>query len=213
MSESREEAGEPLPLPQLQESEKSLKELRPLKGAKSVMWLHFGLCVVDAKLVNNNTRKSNVGTVELLWSTYTVVPLLTWRRTRPSGTKAWRLNRQQKSCTTKQASLGGFGIRVVSAWSCRSSKSYNIVNRYIIVKEKCYNIVTENFGDVQPLSCSTCTALWIQPGAVKLDLWRHWCMQIRCIQWPRRTNFTTPGCIWMMSSHFFLYLDDVISFL
>ena len=32
----------------------------------------------------------------------------------------------------------------------RSSKSYNVVNRYNIVKEKCSNIVTENFGDLQP---------------------------------------------------------------
>ena len=49
MSESREEAG---PLPQLQDLEKSLKELRPLEVAKSAILLHFGLHVVEAKLVN-----------------------------------------------------------------------------------------------------------------------------------------------------------------
>ena len=55
MSESRdfEEARKPPPLPQSQKSEKNLKELRPLKGAKSAIWLHFGLCVVETKLVNN----------------------------------------------------------------------------------------------------------------------------------------------------------------
>ena len=35
----------------------------------------------------------------------------------------------------------------------------------------------------------------VQPGAVNLVLWRHWCMQFRCIQWRRRTNFTAPGCM------------------
>ena len=30
-----------------------MKELRPLKGAKWAIWLHFGLCVAKAKLVNN----------------------------------------------------------------------------------------------------------------------------------------------------------------
>ena len=34
----------------------------------------------------------------------------------------------------------------------------------------------------------------LQPGAVKLVLWHHWCMQLGCIQWPQRTNFTAPGC-------------------
>ena len=56
MSESREGAGEPPPLLQLQESEKSLKELRPLKGATSVIWLHFGLRLVEAKLVNKEVE-------------------------------------------------------------------------------------------------------------------------------------------------------------
>ena len=34
----------------------------------------------------------------------------------------------------------------------------------------------------------------VQPGAMKLVLWRHWCMKLRCIEWPQRTNFTAPGC-------------------
>ena len=75
----REEAGEPPPLPELQEPEISLKELRPLKGAKSAIWLHFSLRVVEAKFI---TRKSNVGTVELLWSTYSHFRLVRTRLTR-----------------------------------------------------------------------------------------------------------------------------------
>ena len=35
----------------------------------------------------------------------------------------------------------------------------------------------------------------VQAGAMKLVLWRHWCMELRCIEWPQRTNFTAPGCI------------------
>ena len=54
-----EEAGELPPLLRLQVLEKSLKELRPLKVAKSaiLIWLHFGLCEVEAKLVNNKEVK------------------------------------------------------------------------------------------------------------------------------------------------------------
>ena len=29
---------------------------------------------------------------------------------------------------------------------------------------------------------------------MKLVLWRHWCMKLRCIHWPERNNFTAPGC-------------------
>ena len=29
---------------------------------------------------------------------------------------------------------------------------------------------------------------------MKLVLWRHWCMSLRCIQRPQRTNFTAPSC-------------------
>ena len=42
--------------------------------------------------------------------------------------------------------------------------------------------------------------LWKSPLLV---LWRHWCMQLRCIQWPQRTNFTAPGCI--------LYLEGILT--
>ena len=34
----------------------------------------------------------------------------------------------------------------------------------------------------------------VQPGAMKMVLWRHWCMWLRCLQWPQKTNFTSPGC-------------------
>ena len=40
-----------------------------------------------------------------------------------------------------------------------------------------------------------CILFDVQLGAVKLVLWRHWCMQLRCIQWPQRTNFPAPSCI------------------
>ena len=52
MSESREEAGKPPPLPHSQKS--VVKDLRPLNaGEKSAIWLHFGLRLGEAKLVNN----------------------------------------------------------------------------------------------------------------------------------------------------------------
>ena len=59
MSESREEAGEPSPLPQLQESEKSLKELRPLEGAKSTIMVALRLAIARgrSKVVEHATRK------------------------------------------------------------------------------------------------------------------------------------------------------------
>ena len=100
MSESREEAGKPPPLPSSQKLEKSLKELHEAtEGAKWSIWLHFGLHVVEAKLP---TRKSNVGTVEPLWITLHVA-ITNLRR---KGTKTWRLIRQRIH-TTKQASLAG----------------------------------------------------------------------------------------------------------
>ena len=63
MSESREEAGEPPPVPKLQESKKNLKELGPLKSAKSAIWLHFclrELRMVEAKLVIMNKINKEV---------------------------------------------------------------------------------------------------------------------------------------------------------
>ena len=75
---------------------------------------------------------------------------LSWRRTLPSGTKARTLNRQRSHVPrSKHLWAIDVGIRVVPR-SKLSSKSCNIVNRYNIVKEKCYNIVTEKFGDLQP---------------------------------------------------------------
>ena len=35
---------------------------------------------------------------------------------------------------------------------------------------------------------------------MKLVLWRHWCIYLRRIQWPQRTNFTAPGCSFKVSS-------------
>ena len=57
MSDSREfeEAGKPPLLSQSQDSEKNLKELRPLNDAKSAIWLH--LLMVEAKLVNKKVVK------------------------------------------------------------------------------------------------------------------------------------------------------------
>ena len=62
------------------------------KSAKSAMQLHFNFCVVKGSWWT--TRKSSTGTVEPPWSV--VGGLLTWRRTWPSGTQAWRL--KFKSC-------------------------------------------------------------------------------------------------------------------
>ena len=57
MSESREfeKAGKPPLLPQSQDPEKKLKELRPLNDAKSAIWLH--LLMVEAKLMSKKVVK------------------------------------------------------------------------------------------------------------------------------------------------------------
>ena len=80
--------------------------------------------------------------------------LLTRRHTWPSGTKAWQFNCQrsyvQRSKAAKQACLGDVDRLVVMQEAFTSKLSDNIVNCCNIVNEKCYNTVTQNFGDVQP---------------------------------------------------------------
>ena len=128
MSESREEAGKPPPLPQSQKSEKKLKERRPLKGAKSAIWLHFGLRVVEAELGNNKEVECwhyEAAVKDSGNTTNLAADLVKWH-------KGMKIELPTKSCTAKQVSLGDVSIRVVprKKLSSKLKLSLNIVNRY-----------------------------------------------------------------------------------
>ena len=68
---------------------KNLDKLRPLRGAKLAIWLHFGVRVVETKLVNDQEVESGH-----CWSAvkHTARGTTNLRRSRPN---AWRLNRQR----------------------------------------------------------------------------------------------------------------------
>ena len=108
------------------------------------------------------TRKLNVGTVEPLWST--VATLVTWWWTWWSGSEAWRLNSQRGDVPRSKLRWAMLAFGLCRARSCPLKAIISSIA--IIVKEKCYNIVTENFGDLQPwcthcVSCPCVQAFWI----------------------------------------------------
>ena len=108
--ESTPDKGEPSSKSPMQEKPSEKRELRPLKGAKAPIWLHFGFLVVEGSIVNMKEVECRHCGAPVKYSgntTNLAAHLSKWH-----PTVKVELAEPAKN-TAKQASLRDVGIRAV----------------------------------------------------------------------------------------------------
>ena len=152
------------------------KELRPLKDAKLAIWLHFGLSVVKAKLVNNKG-------VECWHRGAAVKHSGNTTNLAADMTKAWKLNHQRSHVPRSKLcwALLVFGLCRARSYPLKIKSSTAIIS-----KEICYNIVMKILVIYSP-TCISQWNWWVSVWSVHFN-WRKACL----LSWRNRKH---DGCV------------------